>query len=345
MSEPTELRDARATAQALRLAQPEEAAVAAAAARVLEAHARDGTAALVRFTAQFDELKLAPSELQLPRAVHAHARKIAPAALLDGVRATAERAEAFGRAQRRTLEDARHEGLRLRWLPRSKVGIYLRRAPSFDAKAFAARVGLARAAGVRELVVITPPGRTPTLPGAYGVDPAILATAEELGVTQLFLGGGAQGVAQLAAWVGAGGALVGRGGRFARAALRQLAATHAVELPDVAPRLVLADSDADRAALVALAKLPRMVIVALDAAIAEHVRISDGRVFVANRDQAVVFAQAFMPARVHLLVRDAERWLGELTEASELVVGAAESLDAPPLALFLRAQEIAQSPV
>jgi len=344
VSEPTELRDARATAQALRNVQPEDSSVTAATARVLEAVARDGSAALVRFTAQFDELRLAPSELQLPRAVLAHARKIAPASLIESVRATFERAEQFGRAQHRSLEDARHDSLRLRWLPRSKVGFYLRHGSGFDARSFAARVALARAAGVRELVAITPPGRTPTLPGAYGVDPAILATAEELGVNQLFLGGGAQGVAQLASWVGAGGALVGQGGRFARAAMKQLASTHAVELPELAPRLVLADSNSDRAQLLALAKQPRTVVVSLDPAMAEHVRNSDARVFIANRDQAVVFAQAFMPARVHLLVGDTERWLGELTEATELTIGEATTLDAPPIALFMRPQPITQSP-
>ena len=54
---------------------------------------------------------------------------------------------------------------------------------------------------------------------------------------------------------------------------------------------------------------------------------------------------AFMPARVHVLATDAERWLGELTEASELVIGAAEPLDAPSLTLLMRAQPIVQSPV
>jgi len=340
-----ELREGRATALALRAGHADEPAVAEAAARILDAVGREGSAAVLRFTAQFDDVRLTDRELQLPAAVLEHARRLAHPGLLERIRSARARAEAFARAQRAALEEANAGGARLRWLPRENVGIYLRRGGRFSPEAVAARFATAKLAGVRRLFAVAAPCGRPTLPGAYGVEPAVLVTAAELGL-ELHLAGGAQGIAQLGHWVGERGVVVGEAGRYGRAALRQLASTRAVELPASAPALLLADASADPEALANAASTVGVAL-ALDEAAADRLARaaadSELRAFRANRDQAVVFAQALAPSQVMLRVAEPDRWLGELTDAGAILTGAERGIElaAPPLTLFLRQQLVA----
>lgn len=127
--------------------------------------------------------------------------------------------------------------------PISRVGIYV---PAGSAPLFSSLLMLAvpaQVAGVRELVVATPPGPD----GEVAAE--ILYTAGQLGLTELFRIGGAQAIAALAygtETVPRVDKVVGPGNRFVVLAKREVFGDVGIEaLPGPTETLVLADDEAD----------------------------------------------------------------------------------------------------
>src|SRR5260370_30756238 len=85
----------------------------------------------------------------------------------------------------------RHE-LRLRYRPLRRVGICIPGGAAAYPSTLLMTVCPAQAAGVREIAVVMPPSPF----GAYNRD--LLATCQDLGVTEVYRIGGAQAVAALA---------------------------------------------------------------------------------------------------------------------------------------------------
>lgn len=322
MSGLPDLHDARGTALRLRERAPVDPSVQAAAARILDAVARDGEAAALRYTAQFDGVKLDAAGLYAPRAVMERARQRTPQAELQRWCEASERGAALAESQKRALGPGR-------WIPAQQAALYLRR--DLDLLATAALVGFARAAGVKRLIAATPPSESGTLPGASGAQPETLALAAELGLAQVALVGGAQAVALLARDCDL---ILGAAGPHGSEARRQLSAQLAW-IPPEGPKLALVEGEG-------ASELPHLedhAVLALDDAAAARIAPGPHR-YRANRDRAVVFAQALRPLQVSLFVKEPARWLGELTDARAVLVNTARAAVEVPVTALLRLQPV-----
>ena len=154
---------------------------------------RDGDAALRRYAARFDGAQLdglAVTEEEMDAAMAA----VDPN-FLETLQKAADNIRSFHEAQvHRNFVQTRADGAVLgqRYTPIERVGVCVPGSPTAFPSTVLMDVIPARIAGVREIVLVTPPDRN----GAIA-QPA-LAAARIAGATKIFKIGGAQGVAALA---------------------------------------------------------------------------------------------------------------------------------------------------
>lgn len=171
-----------------------------------------------------------------------------PADLREAIELGARRTQAFAKVQRSRLVDVETElepGLVVghRYIPVGRVGAYLPagRFP-LTASAFMT-VGVAKAAGVGDVVACTPPQ-----PDGKA-NPAVVYAAHVSGVDRVFVLGGVQALAAMAfGLVGDGPVdmLVGAGNAYVAEAKRQLFGRVAIDLPAGPSEVaVIADETAD----------------------------------------------------------------------------------------------------
>jgi len=150
-----------------------------------------GDAALFEYTRRFDGVRL--SRLEVPkREINAAFRKI-DAGLLSSLKMAAERIAAFHAKQKKTLvRDSGRSNLGWVMRPLESAGIYVPGGTAPLPSSLLMTVIPARVAGVKEIIVMTPPGKSGS------VSPVTLAAARLAGVDRVFSVGGAQAIAALA---------------------------------------------------------------------------------------------------------------------------------------------------
>ena len=194
--------------------------VSAAVDAVIAAVRTRGDAALLDYTERFDGVKL--SCLQVTDQEIASAMMQVSSSLVDTLRAAANNIRAFHQAQVRqdvVLTDKPGVVLGQRYTPIEKVGICVPRSPVAFPSTILMNVIPAKIAGVKEIVLVTPPEKDGS------VSPAALAAACIAGVDRIFKIGGAQAVAALAygtETVPAVDKIVGPGGIFVATAKRKV---------------------------------------------------------------------------------------------------------------------------
>ncbi|MBR7095524.1 MAG: histidinol dehydrogenase [Clostridia bacterium] len=169
------------------------ARVEAAVSDIIAEVRRDGDAALYRFSERFDKAKLT-SLFVTPEEI-AEARAAVSPELLRVLERAAENIRRFHEQQKRTgFILAEEEGVVLgqRVIPVDRAGLYVPGGTAAYPSTVLMDAIPARVAGVREIVMVTPPN-------AEGkVAPAILAAASVAGIDRIFKLGGAQAIAALA---------------------------------------------------------------------------------------------------------------------------------------------------
>jgi len=154
-----------------------------------------GLPAVLDYSRRIDRATTTAETLRVPAAELAAAHRSVATAFLDSVRRIRENIRAFQSAILHV--DVRverpHGGyLRQRYLPLSRVGLCVPGGAAAYPSTVLMTAVPAQVAGVKELAVIAPP--TPF--GAFNRE--LLATCHELGITEVYRLGGAQGVAALA---------------------------------------------------------------------------------------------------------------------------------------------------
>lgn len=160
---------------------------------ILDAVALEGDAALLRFSATFDQVQLKSLCID-PVLIQAAEALVAPA-LKTAIQSAKVNIEIFHQAQLKKEEKI--ETMPGVWCWRKsvgieKVGIYI---PGGTAPLFSTVLMLgipAKLAGCKEVILCTPPRKDGT------VDPAILYTAGLVGIQQIYTIGGAQAIAAMA---------------------------------------------------------------------------------------------------------------------------------------------------
>jgi histidinol dehydrogenase len=202
-----------------------------------------GDPAVRRFSERFDgamvdELRVAPAQIEA-------ALELVEPAVLDALRTAIANVRALVQAQLRepaTAELDQGQRIEVAELPVRRAAIYVPggRAPYPSTVVMGAVT--ARAAGVDEVVVCTPPG------GDGGVNPAILAACALCEVDEVYRIGGAQAIAALAYGTGSVQAvdvIAGPGNAWVQQAKKQVAWTE-VGIDGIAgpsELLVIADGD------------------------------------------------------------------------------------------------------
>ena len=218
--------------------------VSAAVDAVIANVRKNGDAALLEYTEKFDGVKLKTLQVkteEIDRAVAGLDRK-----LLATLEQAAQNIRAFHQAQvRRDLVLTDKPGIVLgqRYTPIEKVGICVPRSPVAFPSTILMNVIPAKIAGVREIVLVTPPEKDGS------VSPAALAAARIAGVDRIFKVGGAQAVAALAygtETVPAVDKIVGPGGIFVATAKRKVFGKVGIDMiAGPSEILVLADGSCD----------------------------------------------------------------------------------------------------
>jgi histidinol dehydrogenase len=297
-------------------------AVARQAERIVRAVRRDGDAALVRFGARFDGVRLTPARLRVqPSEIRRLAERSDPA-VVQALARMARRIEAFHRRQLAPGFRLRtDEGSLLEEVvrPLAAVGLYVPGGRGAYPSSVLMGAIPARVAGVERLVIVTPP-RT------LEDNPALAAAIAVAGVGEhVYRVGGAQAVAALAygtRTVPRVDKIVGPGNAFVTAAKR--AVRGAVEIDSEAGPsevVILADESAD-AGFVAADLLAQAehgsgdetaVLVTPSRSLASEVArlVADGQASVANRARA---RRALARHGAILLVRDLHQGVRAVNE-------------------------------
>lgn len=186
---------------------------------VLAAVRSEGVTALLRYARDFDKIELTEATLRVSAEEIAEGAAACSKEVREAIAFAARRIRAYHERQRPAdqhfIDDAGVE-LGWRWTPLESVGIYVPGGRAAYPSTVLMNAVPAAAAGVERIAMVTPPGR---------LQPAVLAAAQEAGVTEIWRVGGAQAVAALA--YGAGpirpvDKIVGPGNAFVTAAKRRV---------------------------------------------------------------------------------------------------------------------------
>ncbi|MDQ2975342.1 MAG: histidinol dehydrogenase [Acidobacteriota bacterium] len=153
-----------------------------------------GDAALIDYTARFDGVQLRASELRVPEQTLRRSALRVDSFVLESLREAIQNVRAFHEHQREeSWEITPAAGVRLgqRINPIARAGLYVPGGSAAYPSSVVMNVVPAQVAGVRRILVTTPP-RT------LAENPAVAAALLELNITEVYAVGGAQAIAALA---------------------------------------------------------------------------------------------------------------------------------------------------
>lgn len=156
---------------------------------------RDGLAAVLSYGAKLDGASLSADSLRTPIADLKAAHEQAAPQFLRAIRQARDNIYEFQSSvlpKNAKVSRGDHAVLEQRYLPLKRIGCCIPGGAAAYPSTILMTVVCAQAAGVEEIVVVSPPTKN----GAY--HPDFLATCYELGVTEVYRMGGAQAVAALA---------------------------------------------------------------------------------------------------------------------------------------------------
>jgi histidinol dehydrogenase len=154
-----------------------------------------GDKALLHYTAEFDQITLAPDELRVKGAELDAAYQQVSKDLLDSIRLACQQIEAFHR--QRVPQSWVHFGedevvLGKRYTPVDRAGIYVPGGQASYPSTVLMNAVPAKVAKVPRVVMCTPVGTEKK------INPAVLVAAQEAGVHEIYRVGGAQAIAAMA---------------------------------------------------------------------------------------------------------------------------------------------------
>lgn len=164
-------------------------------AEIVEAVRREGDAAVLRYTREFDSVNLAPEQLIVSESEISAAFDATSPELIEVLREAAANITCFHKAQIQPpveLDDGKGARVVLLTRPLDLVGIYVPGGTAPLPSSVLMNALPAKAAGVRRIVMCTPPRPDGS------IAPAILAAASLAGVDSIYKVGGAQAIAALA---------------------------------------------------------------------------------------------------------------------------------------------------
>ncbi len=320
----------------------------AAVARILHDIRLEGDAAVQRYAEKIDGLAL--GGLEVPRSEWEVARDAMEPTLLEAIRHAVRRVRAFHEQQptHGFLEHTEQGALGQLVRPLERVGLYAPAGANPLASSVIHTAVIASVAGVREIVLCSPPNRDGR------VDATTLVAALESGVHRVFALGGAIAVGAMAFGtqsVPKVDKIGGPGNIYTVLAMRQVyGQVGIISLPGPTETLVIADDTANPVHIAAdlLAQAEHVdaepVLVALSNQVIENTLealetqlerlpepnrawardawVQRGKLVLANNlKQALEFANHYAPEHLCLLIKDPWSVLGQVQHAGGVFVG------------------------
>jgi len=162
---------------------------------IVETVRAEGDKALFGYTAQFDHVELTADNVRVTDGEIMEAYEAVSKDLLDVIRKALVNIRSYHEKQRRTSWfDSQENGILLgqKISPLSRVGVYVPGGKAVYPSSVLMNIVPAKVAGVKEVVMVTPPGKDGK------VSPNTLVAAHEAGADVIYKVGGAQAVAALA---------------------------------------------------------------------------------------------------------------------------------------------------
>ena len=319
-------------------------------AEIVAAVRANGDAALLDFTQRFDRVALTAPELVVRPEEYTAAERAVGEATLRSLRYAAERIERFHRecaprSWRMKDDNGSHLGQEVR--PLDRVAVYVPGGRAAYPSTVLMTVVPARVAGVREIVLVSPPSADRSL------NVAVLAAARIAGVTEAYRVGGAQAIAALAygtETIRRVDKIVGPGNIYVALAKAQVFGDVGIDMvAGPSEVLVVADDTAEAAFVAAdlLAQaehdpMARAVLLTPSSALRDAVAAELGRqlagltrreiagaalashgalVLTASLEEAVDLANGLAPEHLELQVADPEGLLTRVRHAGAVFLG------------------------
>ncbi len=299
--------------------------------KIVDAVRSEGDAAVLRYTRQFDRVKLTPRTLRVTEAETSAAfQNISPQFIASLKRVIENVNRFYRRSVKRPwrIRDANGVVLGEHPVPLERVGVYVPSGTAPLVSTVYMTVLPAKIAGVKEIVLATPPKADGS------VDPHILVVANLLKVSAVYKAGGAQAIAAMAfgtKTIPKVDKIVGPGNVYVTEAKRQgfgyvdidmLAGP--TEIAVIAnqhsnPEYVARDLEAENEHHQGLA-----ILITPSKALANAVRpkVSNGTiVLVKNLDEAVEAANALAPEHLEIQVNRPEALIRKIKNAGAIFIG------------------------
>ena len=307
-----------------------------------------GDEALKRYTKEFDGVDI--TSVEVGQGAIDEGFRMADPMLVDILYRASERVAAFHQHQVRNSflvneEDGILMGQKI--IPLERVGLYVPGGTAAYPSSVIMNCIPAKLAGVKEIVMVTPPGKDGKIP------PNILAAARICGVNRVFRVGGAQAIAALAYGtesVPRVDKIVGPGNQFVAEAKKQVFGKVGIDMVagpseilviadgKCDPRIVAADllsqAEHDKNASAVLVSDSEALAVAVQAAIEEQLTKlrrdeiarssidTNGKIIVAdNLDTAVEIANEIAPEHLEVCVDQPFDYLDKIKNAGSIFLG------------------------
>jgi histidinol dehydrogenase len=319
---------------------------------------REGDRAVLRYTQEFDRIRMTRSTMEVPDAEIERAMAKVPARDLGTLRVAAKRIAAFHRRQlQKTWHYRDPLGMVLGQIitPLERVGVYVPGGKATYPSTVLMNVMPAKVAGVKEVVMTSPIGNDADI---------ILAAAKIAGVDRIFRVGGAQAIAALAfgtATIPKVDKIVGPGNIFVATAKRLVFGEVNIDsIAGPSEILLLADDSADPVHVAAdmlsqaehdelaaalcitsSSELATKIQHALEEQLRQTTRqtitmksLQNYGAIIVTGDltEAVRIANEIAPEHLELLVRNPEKWALEIRNAGAIFIG---PYSVPPLGDYL----------
>ena len=338
----------RALAELNRQAEP-RAEVRETVSEIIAAMRRKGDAALIDYSVKFGGPKLTPSKIRVTPAEIKKARDSLTPEVKKAIAASIANVTAFAKKSLRknwSMKNAQGAVVGERFDPLPRVGLYIPGGTAPLVSSAIMTCGLAKAAGVPEIVAVTPASSDGS------VSPALLAALDLCGATEIYRVGGAQAIAALAygtKTIRPVTKIFGPGNAYVVEAKRQVFGRVGVDLlPGPSEVLVIADAKANpiwvaadllaqsehgAGSVVILLSDSDKLIASVQKEIARQSRLSTRPqhlakamanaviVRVRDLDQAVEIANGFSAEHVSLAVRKPDALAAKLNSTGGIFLG------------------------
>ena len=320
-----------------------------AAAEIIADVRANGDAALVKYAKKFDRTDLTPEQFRVTPEELAAAGKKLSAGDRKAIKTALTQVQAFAKLTKpRNWKKSPRPGVTVgeKFTPMERVGVYVPGGTAPLVSTVIHTAGIAKAAGVKEVVAITPPG---------GLHPATMYAMHLAGVDEVYRLGGVYGVAALA--VGTQSIrkvekIAGPGNAYVTAAKKLLYGEVAIDLvAGPSEILVVADETANPAFVAAdlLSQaehgsgLEQAVMVTTDQTLIDKVekeflrqkallsrqetieKVENNGVFliwVPDLETACDLAGKYAPEHLELQIENPEKWCGKIQAAGAIFLGA-----------------------